>query len=281
MSSFGWLSKFREGSWVSYRKFMLELRQDVGTRFKVIDAERERIGDIRILYKRNPEGEFTEERLGFVVEPIDSTLGKLIQAYCALGGNPFDISMFLKPEKPIQLESTDLITKPGQGVLFMKEMSYTFDSGAKGQDVNLLKYQTSRIGGNITIDTASNIGIVIEQSRKWIRQELKTRVRLEERILKLCDLREQLDQEVEQMLWATYGSFQGEEEFDVERFNPSLTCGGIAYSIDSKFRVPSPDYTVNYDNTAEPDQPGSPNTLILGQYPSLISDKEEEKHTSL
>jgi len=281
MSSYAWLSRFREGSWLSYRKFMLELRQDVQARFSVIDAERERIGEIRVLYKTGPEGIPTEERQGFVVEPVDSSLGKLVQAYCALGGNPFDISMFLTPERPIDFNSEEFYTNPGQGVAYLKNTTYSLNSGVQDGDMNLLKYQSSRVGGKITIPTEANTSIIIQQSRKWITQELMVKVRLEEQILKLCDLREQLDNEVEQMLWATYGSFNADNEFDPQRYNPRYTCGGIAYTIDSTFRVPESDNTVNYDNDVEPNQPGGINEVALGQYPNLISDKEEEKNTAL
>lgn len=281
MASYAWLSRFREGSWLTYRKFILELRQDADTRFAVIDAERERIGEIRVLYQTDGDGVPTEERVGFQIEPSNSSLGKLIQAYCALGGNPFDISMFLSAEKPIDFNDEGFYTKPGQGVAFLKDTSYSLDSGVQDGDLNLLKYQSSRVGGNVTLAPEGNTSILIQQSRRWVQKEIMRKVRLEELIIKLCDLREQLDQEVEDMVWATYGSIKGDNEFDETRYNPKLTCGGIVYTIDSIFRVPSDDNTVNFDNSAEPNTEGGVNTLELGGYPNLISDKEEEKNTSL
>lgn len=264
---------------------MLEERIDAGSRFAVIDAERERIGDIRLLFKVDEEGKATEERLGVSIEPDNSSIAKLMQAYCALGGNPFDISMFLSPENPIILgdeSSEGRVLQPGRGVAYMTKTSYSYDQAAKDGDANLLKYKTSRVGGKVTLETEATTGAIIQCGRKWISKEIMNkRVRLEERILKLCDLREQLDQEVEQMVWAMFGDMQADESFDAQRFNVDLTAARIAYRFDSTFRIPEDDYTVNFDNDAEADEPGAPNLDALGGYPNLISDAEEEKNTSL
>lgn len=282
MPSFAWISRFREGSWLAFRKFMLEERQDVNSRFAVIDAERERIGDVTILYKKDANGKPTEERVGISIEPDNSSIAKLLQAYCALGGNPFDISMFLSPETPVIIEDTELLSQPGKGVAYMTETSYSYDQGSKDGDPNLLKYKTSRVGGRVTLETESTTGAVIQRGRKWISKEIMNkRVRLEERIIKLCDLREQLDQEVEDMVWAMHGDMQADESFDTQRYNIDLTAARIAYRFDSSFRIPEQDYTVNFDNNADADTPGAPNLNVLGGYPNLISDAEEEKNTAL
>ena len=206
-----------------------------------------------------------------------------MQAYCALGGNPFDISMFLTPSNPIILSDDVAIeSQPGSGVAFMSQTSYAYDQASKDGDPNLLKYKTSRVGGKVTLETESTTGAIIQRGRKWISKEIMNkRVRLEERILKLCDLREQLDQEVEDMVWAMFGDMQAGEDFDDNRFNIDLTAARIAYRFDSTFRIPEDDYTVNFDNDAEADEPGSPNLDALGGYPNLISDAEEEKNTAL
>jgi hypothetical protein len=231
MASFSWVSRFREGSWLAFRKFMLEERQDVSSRFSVIDAERERIGEVRVLYKKDESGEVTEERAGISVEP---------------------------------------------------QTSYAYDQASKDGDPNLLKYKTSRVGGKVTLETESTTAAIIQRGRKWVSKEIMNkRVRLEERIIKLCDLREQLDEEVEDMVWAMYGDMQADESFDEKRFNLDLTAARIAYRFDSTFRIPEDDYTVNFDKEAEADTPGAPNLEALGGYPNLISDAEEEKNTAL
>jgi len=282
MASFSWVSRFREGSWLAFRKFMLEERQDVSSRFSVIDAERERIGEVRVLYKKDESGEVTEERAGISVEPDNSSIAKLLQAYCALGGNPFDISMFLRPTNPIVFGEKTFTSQPGGGVAFMTQTSDAYDQASKDGDPNLLKYKTSRVGGKVTLETESTTAAIIQRGRKWVSKEIMNkRVRLEERIIKLCDLREQLDEEVEDMVWAMYGDMQADESFDEKRFNLDLTAARIAYRFDSTFRIPEDDYTVNFDKEAEADTPGAPNLEALGGYPNLISDAEEEKNTAL
>jgi len=282
MSSYAWISRFREGSWISFRKFMLEERMDASSRFEVIDAERERIGDVQVLYKMAPNGEYTEERAGISIEPDNSSLAKLLQAYCALGGNPFDISMFMTPVDPVLLGDKAIYPFPGRGVAYMESVSYSYDQGAKDGDSNLQKLKVSRVGGKISLETDATTGSIITRGRKWISKEITNKiVRLEERILKLCDLREQLDQEVEDMIWAMYGDMKADSSFEAERFNIDLTAARIAYRFDSTFRIPEDDYTVNFDNEAEADNPGAPNLSALAGYPNLITDTEDEKNTAL
>lgn len=94
--SFSWTCMFRHGSWMEFRRFVLNQRQNVPSRVASINAELDRIGSVSILYKI--EGDrCTERRDGFLVPP-ESSLGKLMRAYIAQGGNPFDISMFLQPD---------------------------------------------------------------------------------------------------------------------------------------------------------------------------------------
>lgn len=282
MSSYAWVSRFREGSWRSFRKFMLEERMDASSRFEVIDAERDRIGDVQVLYQVDENGKYTEKRAGIAIEPDNSSLAKLLQAYCALGGNPFDISMFMTPVDPVLIQDEAIIPFPGSGVAYMEDASYAYDQGAKDGDANLQKLKVSRVGGKISLETDSKTASIILRGRKWISKEIMNKlVRLEERILKLCDLREQLDQEVEDMLWAMHGDMVADTTFDPERFNIDLTVARIAYRFDSTFRIAEDDYTVNFDEEAEAGKPGSPNLDALGGYPNLISDTEDEKNTSL
>ena len=290
MSSFSWVSRFREGSWRTFRKFMLEERSSVSERFLVIDAERERIGDLRVLYKFDEvQQKVTEERVGISIEPENSSLAKLLQAYCALGGNPFDISMFMYPDNPLEVSQAESQSGqsprnefPGQGVAFMQDISYSFDQGAKDGDLNLVKYKTSRVGGTVTLQTEPNTSEILTVARRFIIKEIyNKRVRIEEQIIKLCDLREQLDQEVTDMVWAMYGDMAAGEDFDPQRFNIDLTAARIAYRFDSTFRVPDDDYGVKYDDDAAEGEPGSKNSEALAGYANLISDEEVEKNTAL
>jgi len=280
---------------------MLEERRDVAARVQVINAELNRIGEICILYENDANGLPTEKRIGICVDPADSSLAKLLQAYTAMGGNPFDISMFLSPDSAVQTTGGDTPTKtmPGGGVLAPEDIKYAYDQGVTDGDVNLKKYKDSRQGGkNYSQQEAKVLGI-IQRARKWIAPEIRyKRTRLEEMIIKMADLREQLDQEVEDIIWATYGEVPTSSQGYVpERFNDSLTAGNIAYFFDTIFRVPggfaddfaeatnstdpSKATTVSVDNKAEAGKPGSLNTDVLGGYPSLMTDEDDEDDSAM
>lgn len=283
MASFAWTSRFREGQWRAFRQFMLEERRDASARFMVINAERERIGTIRILYARDENGKVTEERIGCSVFPQESSLAKLLAAYAVMGGNPFDISMFLGPDRSVTVSDDVLATMPSGGVLHPTDIKYSYDVGVTDGDTSLLKYKTSRVGGKkVTPKELELLGIV-NRGRKWIQKEIWwKRNRLEELIIKLMDLREQLDLEVEDMIWATYGDMLGDPGYDPDRYTDSLTAGNIAYFFDSTFRVPDADDVgrVTVDNTADEDESGAVNVEVLGGYPSLMSDEDEESNTA-
>jgi len=284
MPSFAWSNRFREGQWKAFRKFMLEERRDASSRFKVIEAERNRIGDIRILFERNEDGVVTERRVGFSVTPLGSSLAKLLAAYSALGGNPFDISMFSGPDQSVSVANEVLATAPSGGVLHPQDIKYSYDVGVTDGDMSLLKFKASRIGGRrVTEKEQETLGIT-NRGKVWIRQEIwHKRTKIEELIIKLMDLREQLDQEVEDMVWATYGDMIGDPGYNPDRFNDSLTAGNIAYFFDSTFRIPDPDEKglVRFDNTVNEGEPGAVNAEVLAGFANLISDEDEEENSAL
>ncbi len=285
MPAFAWSSRFREYQWRNLRKFILEERRDASSRFQVIQAEQERIGSIRILWDTDANGTVTEKRVGFSVDGETSSLAKLTQAYVALGGNPFDISMFIGPESSI-VSSSGLAqaSAPYGGVLTMKEMKYAYDQGAGDRDGNFLKFRASRYGGAIQAPSEDAILDLIERFKKPYLQEIRyKRTRLEEQIIKLCDLREQLDQELEDLVWSTYGDIAASIPWQDDRYTRGLTAGSIVYTIDSIFRIPDDTDIgkVSYDNTAESGQPGAVNSEALGSYPTLMSDLPEEENSGL
>jgi len=285
MPSFSWTSKFREGQWRAFRKFLLEERRDASSRFLVIDAERERIGDVHIRYTTKADGTLSEKRVGIVISDPQSSIGKLFQAYTALGGNPFDISMFMAPERSILNEEGEPEpTMPGGGMAYPQNIRYSYDQGVQDGDGNLLKSKESRSGGRNFSDRETEVLVMISQARKWVTKEIHwKRTRIEEMIIKMVDLREQLDQEVEELVWATGGVFPMDEEYDDERYSNGLTAGAIVYTIDGIFRVPdlSDPTSIPVNAEAGEDEAGSPNTEALGSYPSLISDHEDEENTAL
>jgi len=281
MPSFSWSSRFREGQWRAFRKFMLEERRDVPSRVAVIQAELERIGEIDILWVKDADGVVTERRRGFRVSPEGSSLEKLIQAYTALGGNPLDISAFVGPNSSMgDGEGGVTETVPNGGILTGLPIQYAFDRGAKAGDVNFLKYRGSRFGNSSSAQSPV-IWSNIQRGRKWIKQEMRwKRTRVEEMIIKLCDLREQLEEELSDLAWATYGNAP-QQDYSEENYNFSLSAGYIAYFVDSVFRVPEEDNTVTVDLEAEAGSPGSPNTEHLATYPTMLSDLDEEKDSAL
>ena len=285
MPAFAWSSRFRENQWRALRKFILEERRDAGIRYQVIAAEKQRIGSIFIQWVLDANGVPTEERAGFCVSDAGSSLTKLTQAYVALGGNPFDISMFIGPESSI-VSSSGLAqqTVPHGGVLTMKEMKYAYDQGAGDRDGNFLKFRASRYGGAIQGLNEHAIADLTENFKKPYLQEIRyKRTRIEEQIIKLCDLREQLDQEVESLIWSTYGDMAAEVPWQDDRYTRGLTAGSIVYTIDSIFRVPDENDVgrVPYAPVAESGAPGSQNTDALSSYPTLMEDLPEEKNSAL
>ena len=287
MPAFAYLSRFREGQWRSFRRFLLEERRDASARFDVINAERIRIGEINIIYAKTPNGEngeVTESRVGMSIEPADSSLAKLVGAYVSLGGNPFDISMFLTPNSDLSDETKGRVfTQPGGGILHGQNIKYAYDQSVNDGDTNLKKYKTSRSGGRKNTAKQHEIATIMGHGRAWVSKEIRwKRTRLEELIIKLCDLREQLDEEVEQMIWATRGDMQADQSYDEVRFNDSLTAGNIAYFFDSTFRVPSKTDVgrVEYNNEADVGEAGSVNLPVLSGFDGLISDDDDEDNTA-
>jgi hypothetical protein len=284
---------------------MLEERRDTDARFQVIDAERERIGEVLICYatERDADGSFfvSERRVGLAIDPENSSLAKLVSAYVALGGNPFDISMFLSPDSDLEVGDERTGTQPGGGVLHLKNIKYSYDQSVYDGDANLLKYQSSRSGGKRHTEKAHEVAAIMDRARGWISQEIRwKRTRIEEQIIKLCDLREQLDQEVADMVWATAGATSSSDEpYDTKRFNDSLTAGNIAYFFDSTFRIPGsyvddfaratgspnpdPDEAtrVTYDDQAQSGAPGAVNLEVLGGFAELMNDDDNEDNTAL
>lgn len=285
MPSFSWSSRFREGQWRALRKFVLEERRDAASRIAVIQAELDRIGEIYIGWGSDEEGNKTEERQAFVVTPSTSSLGKLVQAYTAMGGNPFDISAFVGPGNNLVTDEGSgayISAVPHGGLLIMEDMSYSPGNGAQDGDGNFLKFKASRRGGRVNDTQEDVLWSNVYRLRKWVSKEINyKRNRLEEQIIKLCDLREQLEGELDDIAWAMAGDLPSSLDYAEDRFNDKLSAGFIAYTFDSIFRVPAADYSVVPDDDAESGEPGSLNLDNLAQYPTLLTDEADEKNTAL
>ena len=276
MPSFSWHNSFREGQWRVFREFITQERRDCGSRERVIRAEQDRIGRARIFYKADPEtGQPTEERAGFeVIGGTNCAIGKLIGAYVALGGNPFDISMFLTPKNGVvnALGVYEDLQQPGYGVAYKLGFSYSLDSAGNNADANLSSFKPSRIGGER--ETGSErLSSSIKLLRNWtIKEMYQKRILIEERILKLSDLYEQLEKERRDLIRATRGAgMRG--RFDPDLFSDKHTVQYLVFLFDSTWRE------AEEDGTVDPD--ASVNEAALGGYPNLISDIDEDKFHSL
>lgn len=279
--SFGWLGTFRQGSWQEFRRFVLNERRDVLARMRVIKAELTRIGEINVLYATefDDDGNIigtSEERLGFTVTP-GSSLGKLIQAYTALGGNPFDISLFLTPDSTVAINLDDLSTatsdQPHQGVISPRSGAYSTGQIYEGGYLVLKKYTPARVGGRKDLDN-SKFATRVDLARRWVNKEIRyKRNDLEARIIKLCDLREQLFHELEQLEMAVAGFSDMFPDIDETRIDDELTVARLVEGIDAVF------YPMDDTNTPDFD---TENTEALGPYPFLLSDiSPDEDNTAL
>jgi len=245
MATFTGVTRLRSGYWWAIRNWLLRERRDVPKRLKVIEAELKRIGEVTVVYGGEVDGvtgarQATEHREGISVTS-GSSLEKLLQAYIAQGGNPFDISMFLKPDKTRILdtnESDEAIRYelyPQGGVAAPKSRSGpretdNADSGKQtygpdpGGYIPLKGYQPARLGGrrSPTQETTLNANRM-RKIRQWADPSIRERLKLlEHRIVKLCDLREQLEQERDRMLAQAWGGVF--PDFDAQWVN--VTSGG-------------------------------------------------------
>jgi hypothetical protein len=244
----------------------------VSKRELAILSELDRIGDVVIKYG-SVNGKTTEKRESIIIDPAISSVGKLFSAYVSLGGNPFDISMFLSPDKALPDSPTGQPNQPSGGVSTSVGFAYSYGGPPTTSDSTLLGFKPSRSGGPV-ITPDGPVGDLVMRSRKWLSKEIKfKRNAIEYRIMKLCDLREQLEQELDDICWAVRGYGIQKAVYDENRYDDDLTVARIVYTIDSTYRVPSEDGTVA--STAEF------NTSALSAYPNLMYDNDEEDNTSL
>lgn len=285
MSSFGFMSKYRTGYYLGVRSFLLRERRSVPDRINALNAEILRIGIVQMKYdvvvSEDGSVRATENRVGFRVTPA-SSLEKLLRAYIAQGGNPLDISMFLIPDLNQQLDPDDPVNSrvserfPYGGVAAPLSREYhTSDDGplddttsveaqkvAEGGEgnsfgsypggyLNLIKYPPRRLSGRKDPDEDSyTFGLEFDSIRKWANQEIRYKLHdLEERIIKLCDLREQLANELDFTLAQAWGGLLRGLEFswDDETYVKERRIPESLEAIDSRLffliqgQVPSGD----------------------------------------
>lgn len=266
--SFGFLGSFRQTQWRIFRQFILNERRVVDARLSYINAELERMGEITVFYERtggvveSVEGrlekttQVTERRTGFHVTE-GSSLFKLIQAYIAQGGNPGDISLFLKPDRVLWESDLDpdenpnidtstfinnevvegaLNEQPGFGVVAPESDNRGVGGPDRGGWLKWGRFPFRRVGRNISLSEADQqIAYHLDFSRRWANPTInERRNNLEARILKLMDRRDQLLNEREYILaQAVGGSVESVPLADPRFANPNLHVTRIVEKIDT------------------------------------------------
>lgn len=191
--SFRWITMVRRGSWQAFRKFALEEHQDFDRRTNEIDRQVALIGKISVFYKTDTETqEVTQIREAIYVEE-GTSIHKLCMAYVAHGGNILDISMFLDPSLTYQRGEELKHQHPLGGVISPLSGS-AGETTFSGNWVGLDKHYYWKVGkAEIPAPVLRKTGSRIQRVRLSIEKEIQAkRNRIEEKIIKLCDLREQL-----------------------------------------------------------------------------------------
>ena len=267
--SFNGLGTFRQGQWQQFRRFVLNERRDVLARIAVIKAELDRIGFIRVAYEATTDDEnvttVSEKRVGITVNPLDSTLAKLVGAYTVMGGNPLDISMFTHPDKVFINGNLSYFQYPSGGQLYPQAAApvYSGDVYQRGMPSVGTYNSAARKGGRMNLED-SDMVLFMSQAQRWVRQEMAyKRNNLEARIIKLCDLREQLEAELDDLMRANGDALLGlPAPFDPDRYDPVLTIAQSVAIIDSIWYDLGDDGTADFTSESE----------NLGAYANLLSD---------
>lgn len=266
--AFNGLGTFRQGQWQQFRRFILNERRDVLARIAVLKAELDRIGRVRVIYATTTDDDgvttATEKRVGVFVDP-DTSLAKLLGAYVVMGGNPLDISMFMHPDEVYLTETTSYSPYPSGGVVSPKSQAPAYGGSTFQQGMPSVEtYNTAgRKGGRNNFED-SDLVLFMSQARRWVNKEIAyKRNNLEARILKLCDLREQLEAELDDLMRANGDALLGmPAPFDPDRYDPALTAAQTVAIIDSIW------YDVAEDGTAD----FASQSDNLGAYPNLMND---------
>jgi hypothetical protein len=300
---FNYLGTMREAQWKGFRDWILRERTAVDSRLRVIDAELRRLGAITVFYEeteeevRDPSGSVrtlqtvSERRVAYAVSE-GSTLEKLTQAYIAAGGNPLSISLYLEPDNVALTsdiedpdneeydpneEFTDIgspsnpFDQPYGGVVATKSAdSYGPGGRYQGALPTFIRDVTTNAGKYMNeSEVGATIAINMDHAQRWACQSMRELEHLEQRIMKLMDLREQLKHErdvvVQQAIGGTIQYFS--EPPDPERFARNLHLTRIVAELDSVFYTTKTNGEPNFDEIRlgtpeEPDGIATFDTLL-------------------
>lgn len=288
--SFNWTVLFRRGSWMEFRNFALNQRKNVPSRMQLLQSEIEKIGQIRVLYQRSDPSDslssLTEKRIGIQIAD-NTSLAKLIKAYVSLGGNPFDISMFLIPDSYAFIDDPQGNTDANGNIKQVSVQRQPYDGVVSpladeqaGEPNHLsvagwlpiLRYPGWKYGKEeFYWDKGADVYHAVKSSREWISQEIKERRNdLEARILKLCDLRERLMIEREEVLLGAVGDVFPSLLFNSDLNSQSHHLSQIVDKIDKIFHP-----SLNSKGEIDFTKPRKPTESPVN--PTLVEDNEEEK----
>lgn len=264
---FNFSGTMREVQWRMLRRFVLRERPAVRPRLRAIEAELNRIGSITAFYEQRTQtvqtangalqevSTVSERRLGMSVR-VGSSLEKLLWAYVVQGGNPCDISLFLEPDDIIFLdkdptENVDINPnipftdksvggappdQPYYGVVAPQSAdSYGPGGRFRGGLPTFIRSPYNLIGRYIDLsDASSSIAIRTDAMRRWTAQSISELGRLEHTIRKLCDLREQLRQERDEVLVQAVGGTVPDLDLpDPTRFSRAMHLSRIVSEMDA------------------------------------------------
>jgi len=251
MPSFSKMGIFPVGYFRGITTWLLRERRDVTARIDTLEAELVRIGEVKISYRPLPEGEGVKrshQATGFAVTK-GSSVARLMQAYIATGGNPYDISGFLHPDTTTWVDTDSgavmMEQYPGGGMIAPKSAEYVTKSEPTSEDgstppektgfeayqggmIDHPGYVAGRMGGRLDRGTwdSDTVNLVMHDVRKWANKEIKARLQdMEWRIVKLADLAEQLRQERDFILMDAFaGQLNGLGLLDEVKQDPRRLC---------------------------------------------------------
>jgi hypothetical protein len=261
VSSFTRMSQFPVGYFRSTCSWLLRHRRTVARRIHTLNAEVDRIGFVTVTYVTKQEGDnikATEIRQSISVTP-GSTLEKLVMAYMANGGNPFDISPFAMPDYTrvigIDAEGEPVTAQRyfEGGVLAPRSASYDEPTPQIGEDEegNQVVEETGfgaypggmprsaranapRMGGRMDPSHArwGEIVSTMDHVRNWANQDIRQILTdIEWRIIKQMDLREQLEHERDDVLQQAFGAVLDDLTFDERSMNPDLGMSSVVQAM--------------------------------------------------
>jgi hypothetical protein len=171
------------------------------------------------------------------------------------------------------IDEKEIQTQPNHGLVTPISGDYALGAEYKGGYLTVKKYTPARVGGRKELED-SRIASAVDLTRRPFNQTIQYRIHaMEARIIKLCDLREQLMSEIDTLNMSFSGTAGALPTLDQEFYNPDLGVVKIVSSIDGIFYVK--------DKDGIPDM-NKINNNGLESYPSLLTDiTPDEDNTNL